>query len=227
MWQKSNCYFAAIQQPTAIVSEAMTKFSVTGSPSNRIESRPPMKGARAKALGGDNLHRVAVGNLAGAVVLQSPADDGSEDEQRASREVEGLADATVIKRQQDAGCGDEGNGRPQPTADSLTKEQQGNDGRSYYLEVIQQGGIGCRTALQTVHHEDGRSNVEHFGHHRHHLGQSWYMDAQRHHATDEAQRTLDKGRLKPTDELTVAFRLSNSRTQKQRGKKSPVSTNNI
>jgi len=40
-------YIAASQQPEAIMSEATTNVKVIGSPNIKMESRAPMKGARA------------------------------------------------------------------------------------------------------------------------------------------------------------------------------------
>ena len=40
-------YYVASQQPTAMTRDATTNVKVTGSPSSRIDSKAPTKGARA------------------------------------------------------------------------------------------------------------------------------------------------------------------------------------
>ncbi len=62
--------------------------------------------ARTEALDGDNLHRITVGNLASAVVLQTPTYGGAKHEQGSTREGQRLAETAVIERKQDASHSD-------------------------------------------------------------------------------------------------------------------------
>ena len=100
--------------------------------------------AGAEAFDGNYLHRVAVGNLARAVVLQAPADGGAEHQQRPPGEVERLAHRAAVERQQDAGHRNQPDGRPQSAAHRLAEEEQGNEGVATISKLFSSAVLAAR-----------------------------------------------------------------------------------
>lgn len=93
------------------------------------------------ALEKDDLESTFVGNIAGAVVLQSPAGCRRQHQQRASGKVQA---GHILERQNAAGQGNQQNGSPQPLGNFFPKEQQGDQRGGNDFKISQQRGVGGR-----------------------------------------------------------------------------------
>ena len=90
--------------------------------------------------------------------------------------------------------------RVRPTEQIDSHEHPARERFIYGIMGAMENNYGC----VLIHAKTGGQLPAEFtsSYHVHHLGQLWYMDAQRHHETGKAKRSLDKGRIKPNDELT-------------------------